>query len=154
VPAPGRRLVDIRQTAPGGMWFTSAMKLFRRLRVFAAFLALATLAVAQAGLAAYVCTGDAPMARAMAMAQGDREMDCCGDAAADPQAALCDAHCQQGDRSLDKPPAPVLSALAAETPAVPAVAAPYPSPPPGILPSLLARATAPSVAVRHCCFRI
>jgi hypothetical protein len=125
------------------------MSLSRRMRVFAAFLAIATLVVAQAGLAAYVCTADAPMT----MAQGEAEMDCCGETA-DPGAALCTAHCQQGDSSLDKPPAPTLPALAAAAPALPAAPAPFPGPAPEMLPSLLARSTAPSVALRHCCLRI
>ena len=128
------------------------MKLSRRLRLFAAVLALAAFAVGQAGLAAHACMADPAMAAAMAAGEGGH--DCCGDDL-EPQPALCDAHCQQGDQSRDQPAPPALAAIAAAQawrPAVAAVAAPPPAP--GEQRSLLARAAAPPLVVRHCRFLI
>ena len=71
------------------------------------------------------------------------------------QPALCHAHAQQGDQSLDKPAVPlpqpaVLQGLASDWGADPGI--PHGST--GDQRSLLARATVPPVALRHCCLRI
>lgn len=112
------------------------MKSRRSLRSILAILALFGVLFAQLGIAAYAC----PL-----MTGGE---DCCISVdPADP--ALCSAHCQQGDQSLDKPGSPLVAPAAllqALAPAAPAQA----RPPPGVSRSLLSRRTAPSAAVRLC----
>jgi hypothetical protein len=127
------------------------MPLSRRHRTLAALVAAFGLLLAQLAVAAYACPGE----QAMAMAAMDADAPCCGEAVADPEPALCAAHCQQGDRSLDKPATPTMPAMAMPamlriTPAT----GPPDAGPSGDQPSLLARPTAPPLAVRHCCFRI
>ena len=133
------------------------MKLSRRLRSLAAFLALLGVLMSQLALATYACPG----AQAMAMAAVTLNeipggAGCCGEGVPAPQPALCAAHCQQGDQSLDKLAALVVPAipLAAILPGLFAPIEPPAAAPPGEQQSLLARATAPSVAVRHCCLRV
>jgi hypothetical protein len=72
------------------------------------------------------------------------------------QAPLCQAHCQQGDQSLDLRGASVPAASLVALPAswLPlAVQAAAPEPP-GAQASLLERPTGPPLAVRHCRFLI
>lgn len=133
------------------------MKISRRLRFLAAFVAMTGVLLSQLALAAYACPG--PQAMTLAVPQleaGTTDMPCCGDGVADPQPALCAAHCQQGNQSLDKPAAPALPVLmpAAILPGLAAPDAARDPDPPGEQRSLLARQTAPSVALRHCCLRI
>ena len=133
------------------------MKLSRRLRSLAAFLTLVGVLMSQLALAAYACPGAQAMAPAAVEFEAGGEMPCHGDVVPPPQSALCAAHCQQGDQALDKPAAaaavPALMLVAiVPGPAVPVVATA--GSPPGEQRSLLARATAPSLAVRHCCFRV
>lgn len=129
------------------------MRFSRRSRFLPALVALLGLLFAQLAVASYACPGEEAMAMARMM---DAEAPCCGDAVADPEPALCQAHCQQGDRSLDKPPAPspALAAAALPLPAAAQATGPPIGAPPGEQASLLARATAPPLAIRHCCFRI
>jgi hypothetical protein len=72
------------------------------------------------------------------------------------RSALCQAHCLQGDQSLDKsgvaPPA-MAAALAYPVAARAQVTEPDPARPLGLDP-LLERPTGPPLAVRHCRFRI
>jgi hypothetical protein len=71
------------------------------------------------------------------------------------QPTLCRAHGQQGDQSLDKPlvslPQPALLQGLVSDWGIGSGLAPGI---PGELRSLLARATAPPVALRNCCLRI
>ena len=130
------------------------MKLSRRLRSAAAFLALSGVLFAQLAVAAYACPGPEAMTFAAAQAGPGADLPCCGDGVPDPQPALCAAHCQQGDQSLDKPAAPNLPAAAIATGlAAPSLVADA-APPPGRQPSLLSRSTEPALALRHCCLRI
>lgn len=123
----------------------------RRLRFLAALLALASVLFAQLAIAAYAC----PIAAGLAQEASAGEGGCCGKAMDPEQPALCAAHCQQGDQSLDKPSAS-LPGLGPWLPvsAPPGIldAAERPRPP-GELASLLARDTAPAAAVRHCRLR-
>lgn len=132
------------------------MKLSRRLRTLAAFLAFVGVLMSQLALAAYACPGAQAMSLAAVELEASSETPCHRDVVPQPQSALCAAHCQQGDQSLDKPAAPAVPALVLVAilpgPAVSAVASA--GSPPGEQRSLLARATAPSLAVRHCCFRV
>jgi hypothetical protein len=121
----------------------------RPTRFLAAWLALFAVLFSQLAVASYACPFMA------APVEMTAPMDGCDGMPIDrDQPALCHAHGQQGDQSLDKPlltlPQPALlqglvsdwgldSGLAPGTPAG--------------LRSLLARATAPPVALRHCCLR-
>ncbi len=132
------------------------MKLSRRLRFLVAFLALTGVLLSQLALSAYACPGPQAMALAALDLEPGSDMPCCGGGESDPQPALCAAHCQQGDQSLDKPAAPALPALVpvAILPGFAAADIAGDSHPPGEQRSLLARKTAPSVALAHCCLRI
>ena len=113
----------------------------RRVRSFSALFALLALLFAQIALASYAC----PTAG-----------DCGGMPLDSQQPALCHAHGQQGDQSLDKPSAPLPDPVA--TTPVPALPGTLLDPliliAPSPLQSLLSRATAPPLALRHCCLRI
>lgn len=125
----------------------------RRIRFLAALVATAGVLFAQLAVAAYAC----PMADEIAaMAGMPLQQSGCGDMAMDSdQPALCQAHCQQGDQSLDKPSAAFpdqgswvqVREICSASPQAPTVVSP------GEQLSLLSRATAPSVALRHCCLR-
>ena len=131
------------------------MKLSRRLRSLAAFLALVGVLFSQLAVAAYACPGPQAMAVVAIQLEAGADMPCCGAGVPDPQPVLCAAHCQQGDQVLDKPAAQAMPAITLAI--LPGLAAPGVVPAataPGEQRSLLARATAPSLAVRHCCFRV
>ena len=118
----------------------------RHARSLAAILALVTLVFAQVAIAVYDC---APIADVVAVG------DCCDEGGDPAEPALCRAHCQQGNQSLDKPSASLpVHALAPMTISFPGAARVGLTASFGELPSLLARATAPPLALRHCCLRI
>lgn len=123
----------------------------RRFRSFAALLALVGVLFSQLALAAYACPMES-LAQAAAMAEMDGEGGCCGQSVDGNNPVLCQAHCQQGKQTLDKPsfsvpdPGPATSVL-------PIAAEARPPDLSGALPLLLARETVPSLAVRLCCFR-
>lgn len=102
-------------------------------RATAALVALLCVLFAQLAVAAYAC----PM---------PAQADCCM-AMDESEPALCQAHCQQGDQSFDKP----ISAVALPMPAFQRVAAPQAAPPP---PSHPPPRISRSVAVLHCRFLI
>jgi hypothetical protein len=123
----------------------------RPIRFLAAWLALFAVLFAQLALAAYACPFlAAPVESTAPMPEG-----CDGMPLDLGQPTLCRAHGQQGDQSLDKPlvslPQPaLLQGLAGDWQTDPGID-------PGTLGeqrSLLARATAPPVALRNCCLRI
>ena len=137
-----------------GLWSTVPMKLSRRLRSLAACLALFGVLFAQVAVASHACPGPEAMAVA-AMDPAQEPMPCCGgDGTSDPQPALCAAHCQQGDQSLDKPATPLLPVAAIASRLAAADLSPAAAPPPGRQLSLLSRSTEPPLALRHCCLRI
>jgi hypothetical protein len=123
----------------------------RTTRFLAAWLALFAVLFSQLALAAYACPFlAAPVEMTAPMPEG-----CDGLPLDHEQPTLCRAHEQQGDQSLDKPlvspPQPaLLQGLAIdwgrESGLDPGT--------PGEQLSLLARPTAPPVALRHCCLRI
>lgn len=126
----------------------------RRFRSFAALLALVGVLFSQLALAAYACPMET-LAQAAAMAAMDGEGGCCGKSVDASNPALCHAHCQQGKQTLDKPsvsvpdPGPASSILPVASLSI----AEPPDIAPGALPLLLARDTAPSLAVQLCCLR-
>lgn len=122
----------------------------RTTRFLAAWLALFAVLFSQLAVASYACPFLATPVEMTAPMDG-----CDGMPMDQDQPALCHAHGQQGDQSLDKPlvafpQAALLRGLASEWVAASGID-------PGStseLPSLLTRATAPPVALRHCCLRI
>lgn len=123
----------------------------RPTRILAAWLALFAVLFSQLALAAYACPFlAAPVEMAAPMPEG-----CDGMPLDLEQPTLCRAHAQQGDQSLDKP----LVALPQQA-LLQGLAGDWridPGTDPGSTgeqPSLLARPTAPPVALRNCCLRI
>lgn len=123
----------------------------RPIRILAAWLALGVVLFSQLAVASYACPFLAPPVEMTAPMVGG----CDGMPMDQDQPALCHAHGLQGDQSLDKPlvsmPQPALlqglvSDWGLESGLAPGI--------PGELRSLLARATAPPVALRNCCLRI
>ncbi|WP_273669581.1 hypothetical protein [Janthinobacterium fluminis] len=116
---------------------------------------LISLLFMQLAVAAHACEGLAPVPMAAVATMADHEMaGCMGQADASP--GLCDEHCSPPSQSLDRTAAPDVAAffpvllvhrMAEAASAV--LPAPHRS---GHSP--LARRGAPSLAVRHCCFRI
>ncbi len=132
------------------------MPCLRRHRLATVFVALCSLLFMQLAVAGYSCPGfESRVREVAAMAQAG--MPCAQEmsmALDDEQPALCKAHCEPVQAGTDHP-AIVLPALAADNglfqPLPPAAALPRRSAPQA---SLLARATAPPLAIRHCCFRL
>lgn len=135
------------------------MKLLRRKhRILTTLAALFSMLFMQLAVAAYGCPDveGAGGSERIATDRWDIEaMPGCDQP--DPKApALCHAHCIDGKASLDKPQAPSVSAVALIVFAVliplqPLVSADLPSTESS---SFLQRITAPSISIRHCCFRI
>jgi hypothetical protein len=129
------------------------MKISRRLRSLAAFLALVSVLFAQLAIAAYACPG----AASMAIAAEAHEMPGCDmSPAADGPSALCQAHCLQADQSTTQPLLAVAgmamiveSPFAAFAPAARVEAAGARASQP-----FLERPTEPELALRHCRLRI
>lgn len=121
------------------------MKLSRPLRSIAALVALCSLLFMQLAVAAYAC----PVLTVAAATSDCARMDM-------EQPALCHAHAQPGHQSLDKPDIPQVSPFVAADLTVTLLPATTVASPLQELPTdlLLTRATAPPLAIRHCCFRI
>lgn len=133
------------------------MKLSRTHRILTALIALFSMLFMQAAVASYTCPAlqggdlgstvvDQP---SMAAMPGCDRPD-----TGNP--ALCHAHCLDGKSSLDKPQVPTVTPAAVLVstllfPLEPLLASPQPV---AEQPSFLRRATAPPIAIRHCCFRI
>ena len=120
--------------------------------------ALVNLLFMQLAVAAYVCpvglSGEAQTEMADMKAAG---MPCAGTMAQAPddaQPGLCAAQCKADQQTSDKPGLPALAALAGPANDYPILRGSLPSRAPPLQSPLLARAGAPSVAVRHCCFRL
>ncbi len=135
---------------------SKVMKQSRSTRFLAAVIAAISLLFTQLALASYVCPGTGTPERMSVAAAGNgmSGMDhCAGVDKAQP--SLCHAHNHSDPQSLNKPDlpsvlpflliGPVLSVLLpGDGPAPPDVLATIPS---------LSRATEPTLAIRHCCFR-
>lgn len=132
------------------------MKPSRAARLVTAVIAVISLLFTQLALASYACPGLTMPAR-MAMVQDSAMADmshCSGMDRGQP--SLCQAYGHTSHQSLDKPDLPqippfhaagLVLTIVPPDPAVSAPDAPMPSP-------ALARATAPPLAIRHCCLRI
>ena len=124
----------------------------RPVRYLAALLTMASLLFAQLALAAYVCPGmhaGATVAAAMASMPGCDGMDM-------DQPALCHAHQQTGNQSLDKPDLPAVQPFTPGALVLTLAPAPLAAQPSFEVPATLhlSHATAPPLAIQHCCFRI
>jgi len=135
------------------------MKMSKPFRLIAALLALFSLLFAQMAVASYVCPGmplgTAGGAVTLSIGSPPAEMSgCIGMDMAQP--GLCQAYDQAGNQSLDKPEVPAVASFIPVELVValhfPDVASPSAVTPSQSLP--LTRATAPPIAIRHCCFRI
>ncbi|HUG25380.1 hypothetical protein [Piscinibacter sp.] len=119
------------------------MRLPRKHRVLTALIALVGMLFMQLAVAAYACPGSSESAPPTAMADCDE-----ADSAAP---ALCHAHCQDGQTSLDKPEvrtaAAVMFFMALVEPVSAGTQARFEPA------SLLRRSTAPPISIRHCCLR-
>lgn len=137
------------------------MKPSRPSRFIATLVAAFSMLFMQLAVASYVCPGMAPAngGTAAATSAAVRHVAMIGCEGMDTdQPALCHAHAQ-GETAKQSPDKPELPDVQPFVPAV-MVAAWYPAampfaasvtPPPSIS---LARALAPPIAIRHCCFRI
>jgi hypothetical protein len=133
------------------------MSRFRNCRTFVALGAIAALLFAQLALAAYACpaTGLAGSVSGNNVAGKSAPMPGCEGMDVE-QPALCHAYAQAGSQSLDRPTPPDVPLFVDSSPVI--AAAPLsPSPGPAywrVERMLLARTTAPPIAIRNCCLRI
>lgn len=131
------------------------MSCLRRHRVFTVLLALCSLLFMQLAVAGYSCPGfESRVMEISAMAQAG--MPCAESmsmALDDEQPNLCKAHCEPVQAGTDQTPVQVPAfAVSAVFYAAPiSIALPQRFAP---QPSLLARTTAPPLAIRNCCFRL
>ena len=134
------------------------MKLPRKYRPLTALIALVGMLFMQLAIASYACPARSTSGET-AVTTGDQvpaqSMPCCDQPDPD-NVALCQAHCQDAKTSLDKPQVPPVAPAAV---IVSAILAPLDPRIPVVVPdggprSSLQRATAPPIAIRHCCFRI
>ena len=140
------------QDPPPLLWSNEPVKTSRP-HAFPAILALVALLFAQLAVSVYACPGAQGMVKAAATEEAP---PCHRNPAPDAPTPLCQAHCQQGDQSLDKRS---VSAVAVSFVALPVTWRPQPAvafapDAPGAQSSLLERPTGPPLAVRHCRFLI
>lgn len=128
----------------------------RRNRLLTALLALVSLLFMQLAVAGYACPSAQPRTAEMA-AMAEAGMPCAETMSRGmdvEQPNLCQAHCQAGQQTADKYELPSLASAGM----IASVFAPFPTAPTPLGASLqaphLRRATAPPLAVQHCCFRI
>lgn len=131
------------------------MRPSRSSRFFAVLLAVVSMLFSQLAMAAYACP-ELPTGQAIAMAaESDHVMpDCAQMDSAQP--ALCHAHMQAGDQTLDKPPSPNVPPTVAVL-LMPAMGDLRLAPPLVVFhadAAGLRRSSDPPLAIRNCCFRI
>ena len=132
------------------------MSVLRRHHLTTVLLALFSLLFMQLAVAGYSCPVSGSQRENVA-AVAPAEMPCAGSMAStldEAQPSLCHAHCQGGEQASDNQPAqlPVMGLGSLLFHTVALLAPPVPGTAP--LPSLMARATAPSLAIRNCCLRL
>jgi len=130
----------------------------RHKRLAIVLFVLVNLLFMQLAVAAYVCPAGMPGGARAELADMKAAGMPCAEAMAqaqdDDQPGLCAAHCKADQQTSDKPGLPALAALAGQTSDYPLQRVVLPSRAPPLQSPLLVRAGAPSVAVRHCCFRL
>ena len=136
--------------------YNRAMPVLRRHRLTTVLLALFSLLFMQLAVAGYSCPVSGSQGHGVAaMAQADMP---CAESMTGPvdeaQPNLCHAHCQGGEQASDNQPAqlPVMGFGSLSFLTVALLAPPVPGTAP--LPSLIARQTAPPLAIRNCCLRL
>ena len=127
----------------------------RRTRLTTALIALITLMFMQLAMAVHVCPGAAaPVVEIAAMAKAGTP---CADSASmnmnNAPSNLCQAHCQSDQQSAHTYQLPPLATFSTVLAVIPFTITPVPLGVPLQAPHLR-RSTAPSLAVRYCCFRI
>lgn len=127
---------------------TSSMMTHRTSRLLVALCAIASLLFTQLAVAAYACPGAPAVAS-----------DSAADSGCDPanlaESGLCHAHCVQQAQSIEKPVVlslPSAPATGLHVPYLAVTSEPFVEA--TGQESLLARATAPPLAIRNCCLRI
>lgn len=135
------------------------MRLSRPSRFIAVMLAVISVLFTQLAMAAYACPG-MPVAQAMGMAmttaaEAVHAMPDCDEMDLE-QPALCHAHMQAADQSLDKPVSPSVLPFVAVllVQAISVLHTASPSLDPYAEPAWLRRSFEPPLAIRNCCFRI
>ena len=132
------------------------MKLSRSSRLVSALIALFSILFMQLAVASYACPSlDAEHAAQQIAAMPVSDMAGCHDM--DPvQPSLCHAYGQSGNQSLDKPAVPPLQPFLAIGFGLPVTPLEATHPPAFAVDrsNFLTHASAPPVAIRHCCFRI
>ncbi|MBI2770418.1 MAG: hypothetical protein HYX47_12400 [Burkholderiales bacterium] len=125
----------------------------RRHRVITVLVALFSLLFMQLAVAGYACPVESNVAETMSMAEAG--MPCAGEMVKDTeQPSLCHAHCQGAQQTVEKVQTPTpMGAVATGFTHTIEPARVSPPARPAQAPSML-RTTAPSIAVRNCCFRI
>lgn len=121
-----------------------------RNRFITVLLLLTCLLFAQVAVAAYVCPGGSVVAAEASMPCAE-SMNMSVD---EQLPALCHAHCKVNHQKADTYQMPVLASLpylGADYLAFQILALPAQSP---LQSSLLSRTTFPTLAIRHCCFRL
>lgn len=136
------------------------MKLSRPSRFVAALIALISVLFTQLAVAAYACPSlqagpDARPALIVGAEPDEQTMPDCAEMDME-QPALCHAHAQVGDQSLDKPASPHLfpSAAILLVPAAGTTGFAYRPVTAYTDSPFLAWTSPPSLSIRHCCFRI
>lgn len=131
------------------------MRLSRPSRFFAALIAVVSVLFSQLAIAAYACPG-LPTDQVMAMAaDADHVMPDC-EQMDSAQPALCHAHMQAGDQTLDKPPSPNVPPTVAVL-LMPAMSDLHLAAPLVVFyadAAGLRRSSDPPLSIRNCCFRI
>ncbi len=133
------------------------MKPSRSTRLVAAIIAVISLLFTQLALASYVCPGTTTPER-MTIAAVDNGMagmdHCTGMDKAQP--TLCHAHIHSDPQSLNKPDLPSVLPLLVIGPVLSVVLLDDSIAPLGAVIAIpsLSHATEPTMAIRHCCFRI
>ena len=126
------------------------------MRLLAAFITIFCLLLAQCAIASYVCPAE-KSAPGISHAMGHAaHMDGCNGMTDSAQPGLCHAHCETAHQSFDAPTfPPVLPFIpGALSVILPDFTLPATMAAPQVPPLLLKRATAPPLAIRHCCLRI
>ena len=133
------------------------MKPSRSTRFVAAVIAVISLLFTQLAMASYACPGMTTPAR-MTMATADNGMagmdHCTGMDKAQP--TLCQAHNHADPQSLNKPDLPSVLPFLVIGPVLTVFVFDHGAAPPDVFTAIpsLSYATEPTIALRHCCFRI
>jgi hypothetical protein len=133
------------------------MRPSRSTRFVAAVIAVISLLFTQLAMASYACPGATTPAR-MTVAAADNGMagmdHCAGMDKAQP--TLCKAHNHVDPQSLNKPDMPSVLPFLVIGPVLSVVLLDVGTAPPGVMTAMpsLSHATEPTMAIRHCCFRI